>query len=76
MPEPRHFGDTAKQITVPGFRQEIGQWQPIVGHRVLLRSGVGASQLHPNRQSRWPTKPYSQVKTRIYTTYADSTLTP
>jgi len=55
MPEPRHFGDTAKQITVPGFRQEIGQWQPIVGHRVLLRS---------------------QVKTRIYTTYADSTLTP
>ncbi|MCZ8147195.1 MAG: transporter substrate-binding domain-containing protein, partial [Roseomonas sp.] len=45
----------------------------IVGHRVLGRSGVGASQLHPSRQVRWPPKPYTPIEIGISTTSADAT---
>jgi hypothetical protein len=34
---------------------------------------VGASQLHPSRQVRWPPEPYTPVDTGISTTSADAT---
>ncbi len=43
------LGDATKEVAVSCFRQQVGEWQSVVGHRVLGRSGVGASQLHPSR---------------------------
>ncbi|MCZ8147539.1 MAG: hypothetical protein O9325_06790, partial [Roseomonas sp.] len=34
---------------------------------------VGASQLHPSRQVRWPPKPYTPIEIGISTTSADAT---
>jgi len=34
---------------------------------------VGASQLHPSRQVRWPPKPYIPAEAGFSTTYSDAT---
>jgi hypothetical protein len=46
------LGDATQEVTVSCFRQKLGEWQSVIGHRVLGRSGVGASLLHPSRQVR------------------------
>jgi hypothetical protein len=46
------LGDAAQEVTVSCFRQELGQWQSVLGHRVLDRLGVGMSQHHPSRPNR------------------------
>ena len=38
-----HLGDAAKEVSVSCFRQQVHQWQSVLGHRVLGWSGVGAS---------------------------------
>jgi hypothetical protein len=35
------LGDAAQEVAVSCFRQELGQWQSVLGHRVLGRLGVG-----------------------------------
>jgi hypothetical protein len=67
------LGDAAQEVAIAALRQQLGQWQSLLGHRVLGRSGVGASQLHPSRQVRWPPQPYTPVETGISTTSADAT---
>ena len=62
-----------QDVAVSGFRQQVGKWQSVVGHRVLGWSVVGASQLHPGRQVRWPPKPYTTANAGISTTSADAT---
>lgn len=62
--------DTAQEVTISCFRQQVRQWQSLLGHRVLGRSGVGASQLHASRQVRWPPKPYIPANTGFSTTSA------
>jgi hypothetical protein len=42
----------AQEVAVPGLLQQLGEWQPVVGHR--SSAWVGASQLHPSRPGRWP----------------------
>ena len=34
------LGDGAQEIAVTGLLQQLGQWQSVLGHRVLRRLGV------------------------------------
>jgi hypothetical protein len=70
---PNRVGDAAQGVTFCCFRQAVGEWQSVIGHRGLGLSGVGASQLHPGRHVRWPPQPYTPVETAVSTTFADAT---
>jgi hypothetical protein len=50
-PLQHRIGDAAKEVAVSGSRQQVGEWLPVIGHRVLGRSGVEALQLLPSSQA-------------------------
>jgi hypothetical protein len=41
------LGDGPQEVRVAALRQQLGQWQSVLGHRLLGWSGVEVSQHHP-----------------------------
>jgi len=69
------FGDRI-HLALAAPAEGSSQARRVALYSLERRAGVRASQLHPNRQSPWPTKPYTPIETRIYTTAAEATCLP
>src|SRR5215212_4304108 len=55
-----------QEVALTGLLKELGQWQSVLGHRVLSVR-VRASQLHPSRPARWPPHSLSEFPPRART---------